>query len=177
MAEVVLKGVLGSLTSLVETELGSFLGFSGEKEKLESMFIAIKAALEDAEEKQFLDKATKDWVGKLKDAAYELDDILDECVYEQLRLEQEQEGEVRCCVSEMVLSSSLSSFHPINICFRYKIAKRMKMVSERLDRIASEKNQLRLTSTVQEESRGVPEWRDKPSHLSLNQKSTEERKI
>ncbi|KAK7367928.1 hypothetical protein VNO80_09948 [Phaseolus coccineus] len=158
MAEAVLEGVLGSLTSLAGAELGSFLGFSGEKEKLESMFTAIKAALEDAEEKPFSDKATKDWVGKLKDAAYELDDILDECVYEQLRLEQE-EGEVRCCVSEMVLRSSLSSFHPINIYFRYKIAKRMKIVSERLDRIAREKGQLRLTSTVQEETRGVPEWR------------------
>ncbi|KAL9328097.1 hypothetical protein ACSQ67_003100 [Phaseolus vulgaris] len=159
MAEAVLEGVLGSLTSLAGAELGSFLGFSGEKEKLESMFTAIKAALEDAEEKQFSDKATKDWVGKLKDAAYELDDILDECVYEQLRIEQEEEGGVRCCVSEMVLSSSLSSFHPINIYFRYNIAKRMKIVSERLDRIASEKDQLRLTSTVQEETRGVPEWR------------------
>jgi len=104
-------------------------------------------------------------VGKLKDAAYELDDILDECVYEQLRLEQEEEeGEVRCCVSEIVLCSSLSSFHPMNIYFRYKIAKRMKIISEILDRIASEKNHLGLTSRVQEETRGVPEW---PQTFSL----------
>ncbi|XP_027911687.1 disease resistance protein RGA2-like [Vigna unguiculata] len=156
MAEALLEGVLGSLTSLAEAELGPFLGFSEEKEKLESMFTAIKAALEDAEEKQFSDKSTKDWMGKMKDAAYELDDILDECVYEQLRLEQE---EVRCCVSKMVLSSSFSSFHPMNIYFRYKIAKRMKILSERLDRIASEKDQLRLNFTVQEETRGVPKWR------------------
>ena len=160
MTEAVLKGVLEILAPLAAPELGSFLGFSGEKERLESMFTAIKAALEYAEEKQFSDKATKDWVGKLKDAAYELNDILDECVYEQLRLEQEQEeGEGRCCVSEMVLSSSLSSFHPMNIYFRYKIAKRMKIVSERLDQIAKEKNHLGLTSRVQEETRGVPEWR------------------
>jgi len=37
MAEAVLRGVLGILTSLAAPELGSFLGFSGEKEKLESM--------------------------------------------------------------------------------------------------------------------------------------------
>ena len=158
MAEAVLKGVLGSLTSLAATELGSFLAFRGEKEKLESMFTAIKATLEYAEEKQFSDKAIKDWVGKLKDAAYELDDILDECVYEQLLLEEEEE-DVRCCVSEMVRSSSLCSFHPKHIYFRYKIAKRMKILSERLDRIATERDQLRLTSMIQEETRGVSEWR------------------
>jgi len=111
MTEAVLKGVLGSLTSLAAPELGSFLGFSGEKEKLESMFTAIKADLEDAEEKQFSDKATKDWVGKLKDAAYELDDILDECVYEQLLLEQEEEREVRCCVCTKLFLVLFSS-HP-----------------------------------------------------------------
>ncbi|QCD90573.1 disease resistance protein RPM1 [Vigna unguiculata] len=158
MAEAVLKGVLGSLTSLAATELGSFLAFRGEKEKLESMFTAIKATLEYAEEKQFSDKAIKDWVGKLKDAAYELDDILDECVYEQLLLEEEEE-DVRCCVSEMVRSSSLCSFHPKHIYFRYQIAKRMKILSERLDRIATERDQLRLTSMIQEETRGVSEWR------------------
>jgi len=159
MAEAVLKAVLGSLTSLVATELGSFLAFSGEKEKLESMFTAIKATLEDAEEKQFSDKAIKDWVGKLKDAAYELDDILDEFVYKQLWLEQKDEEEVKCCESEMVLCSSLSSLHPTNLYFRHNIVRRMKSVSERLDRIAREKDQLRLTSTVEVETRGVPEWR------------------
>ena len=44
------------------------------------MFIAMKATLEDAEEKQFSNKATKDQVRKLKNAAYELDHIMDEYV-------------------------------------------------------------------------------------------------
>jgi len=46
----------------------------------------------------------------------------------------------------------------MNIYFRYKIAKRMKIVNERLYQIAKEKNHLGLNSTVQEETRGVPEW-------------------
>ncbi|QCD90571.1 disease resistance protein RPM1 [Vigna unguiculata] len=160
MADAVLKSVLGSLASPAVAELKTFLCFRRQKEKLESMFTAIKATLEDAEEKQFSDRATKDWVGKLKDAAYELDDILDEFAYEQMRLEEEEEErEVKCCVSEMVLRSSLATFHPMNLYFRYNIVRRMKIVSERLDQIASEKNQLHLTSTIQEETRGVPGWR------------------
>jgi len=110
MAEAVLKSVLGSLASPAVAELKPFLCFRREKEKLESMFTAIKATLEDAEEKQFSDRAIKDWVGKLKDAAYELDDILDEFAYEQMRLEEEESEKVKCCISEMVLRSSLASF-------------------------------------------------------------------
>jgi len=166
MAEAVLKSVLGSLASPAVAELKPFLCFRREKEKLESMFTAIKATLEDAEEKQFSDRAIKDWVGKLKDAAYELDDILDEFAYEQMRLEEEESEEVKCCISEMVLRSSLASFHPMNLYFRYNIVRRMNIVSERLDQIASEKNQLHLTSTIQEETRGVPEWRQTFSFIT-----------
>ncbi|MCI72371.1 resistance protein, partial [Trifolium medium] len=39
----------------------------------------IKATLEDAEEKQFTERAIKDWLHKLRDSATVLNDILDEC--------------------------------------------------------------------------------------------------
>ncbi|MCI74076.1 resistance protein, partial [Trifolium medium] len=56
---------------------------------LASLLTTIKATLEDAEEKQFTDKAIKDWLQKLKDAANVLDDILDECATEALEFEYE----------------------------------------------------------------------------------------
>lgn len=87
MVEAALNGVLGNLSSLAGTELGEFLGFNGYKRKHDSMFSEIKARLQDAEDKQFSDEATKHWLRKLKDAAYKLDDILDECAYEELGLE------------------------------------------------------------------------------------------
>ena len=120
MADAVFKVVLENLSSLAATELGTLLGFNGEKKKLHNMFTAIKAKFQDAEEKQFSNEAIKDWLGKLTDASYELDDVLEECAYEELWLEYE----VKCCLSEMVLSSSLSSFQAMHLCFRYKIAKR-----------------------------------------------------
>lgn len=78
----------------------------------------------------------KDWLKKLSDAAYELDDFMDEYAHEELRLECEG---VMCCLSEMVLSSFLPSINPVHVFFHYKIPKEMKRVSEKLDEISEEK--------------------------------------
>ncbi|GAU47638.1 hypothetical protein TSUD_238570 [Trifolium subterraneum] len=89
MAEAVLEIVLEKLSSLIQKELGLFFGFDQNLEKLASLLTIIKATLEDAEEKQFTNKAIKDWLQKLKDAANVLDDILDECDTEALEFEYE----------------------------------------------------------------------------------------
>ncbi|CAJ1932728.1 unnamed protein product [Sphenostylis stenocarpa] len=77
MPEAILEIVLRKLASLAGRNLGLLLGFHGDKEKLDSMFTAVKAVLHEVEEKQFSDEGIN-WLRKLKDAAYELEDILDE---------------------------------------------------------------------------------------------------
>ena len=52
----------------------------------------------------------------------------------------------------------LSSFHPKHIVFRYKIAKKMKRMSERLDEIADERTKFHLVDMVLERRSGVIEW-------------------
>nr|KYP56414.1 Putative disease resistance protein RGA3 [Cajanus cajan] len=163
MAEAILKGVLGSLSSLIEEDLGLFRGFDQDLKRLASLLTTIMATLEDAEEKQFSNRSIKDWLQKLKDAAHELDDIMDEYAYEELG--KEYEG-VKCCLSEMVQSSFLSSLHPMHVFFRYKIAKRMKMVSERLDEIAEERRKFHLIETVPERRSDVIEWRQTSSFIT-----------
>jgi len=86
MAEAVLEIVVGNLNTLVEKELGLFLDFDKDLERLASLFTTIKATLADAEEQQFSNRSIKDWLQKLKEASYILDDILDECA---LRLENQ----------------------------------------------------------------------------------------
>lgn len=163
MAEAVLEGALGHLSPLIEKELGLFLGFDQGLERLNSILTTIKATLEDAEERQFSERSIKDWLQKLKAAAHELNDIMDECSYEKLWLENE---EVKCCLSELVLSSSLSSFHPMHLVFRYKIAKRVKRVSERLDEIVEERKKFHLTERGPERRSGVNEWRQTSSIIT-----------
>ncbi|CAK8536962.1 unnamed protein product [Lathyrus sativus] len=87
MAEAVLELVLHNLNSLIQKEIGLFLGFHQDFNSLSSFLTTIKPTLEDAEEKQFTDRAIKDWLLKLKDAAHVLDDILDECSTQVLEME------------------------------------------------------------------------------------------
>ncbi|KAK7383392.1 hypothetical protein VNO78_29071 [Psophocarpus tetragonolobus] len=163
MAEAVLKGVLGNLSTLVGKEVGLFLSFDQDLKRLASLLTSVMATLEDAEEKQFSDKPVKDWLQKLKDAAHELDDILEEYAYEEWRLEYEG---VKCCLSELVQSSFLSSFHPMQVVFRYKFVKRMKRISERLDDIAQERKKFHLTEMVMERRSGAIEWRQSSSFIT-----------
>ncbi|KHN14363.1 Putative disease resistance protein RGA3 [Glycine soja] len=100
MAEFVLETLLGNLKSLVQKELLLFLGFDQDLERLSSLFTAIKATLEDAEEKQFSNRAIKDWLEKLKHEAHILDDIIDECAYEVFGLENQG---VKCGPSNKIL--------------------------------------------------------------------------
>ncbi|CAK8536972.1 unnamed protein product [Lathyrus sativus] len=162
MAEAVLELVLHNLNSLIQKELGLFLGFDQHFNSLSSLLTTIKATLEDAEEKQFTDRAIKDWLLKLKDAAYVLDDILDDCATQLL--EMESKG-----LSHKVQTSFLSSFHPKNVAFRYKMAKKMKNIQKRLDELAEERSKFHLTQIVREERSGVLDWRQTTSIITQPQ--------
>jgi len=82
MAEAALEVVLDNLSIILRKELGMFHGFDQNLTILASLLTTVKATLEDAEEKQFIDSAIKDWLQKLKNAAHILDNILDECATE-----------------------------------------------------------------------------------------------
>ncbi|XP_045813824.1 putative disease resistance protein RGA3 [Trifolium pratense] len=160
MAEAVIEIVLGSLSSLAQKEIGLFLGFDQEFEKISSLLTTIKATLEDAEEKQFTDKAIQNWLQKLKDAAHVLDDILDECATKALELKYKgfKHG-----------LSFLSSLNPKHVAFRYKVAKKMKSIRERLDQIAEERSKFHLPETARERRTGVPDWRQTTSTITQPQ--------
>ena len=88
MAAVVLSALLqvvfDKLVSLIKEEQGMKWGVNKEMERLKSTLSTIQAVLEDAEEQQVEDKAVRNWLGKLKDAAYDADDMLDEFMTEAL---------------------------------------------------------------------------------------------
>jgi len=79
MADSLLGIVFQNLQSVVQDQLATYWGVDQQTQKLSSNLTAIRAVLRDAEKKQITRHAVKDWLQKLTDAAYELDDILDEC--------------------------------------------------------------------------------------------------
>ncbi|KAI4313471.1 hypothetical protein L6164_026450 [Bauhinia variegata] len=151
MAEAILEVLLENLSSFVQKELGLFLGINQELKRLSSILSTVRAVLEDAEEKQFSDRAIQNWLQKLKDAVHALDDILDLCAISASQ--------------NKVPSSCFSSFYPKNVLFRHKIAQQMKEIREALDEIAEERRKFHLCEKVSGVNE-VKEWRQTTSIIT-----------
>ncbi|KAF7815702.1 putative disease resistance protein RGA1 [Senna tora] len=120
MAEAFLGILVENLNSFARAELATFCGVGGEIERLTNSLTQIQAVIEDAEKKEITSSSIRDWLQKLKDAAHVLDDILDEY---SVRSTPPQYN---------------SSIRPNNIRFRYRIGKKLKEISQRLDQIAKD---------------------------------------
>ncbi|KAF9593126.1 hypothetical protein IFM89_020336 [Coptis chinensis] len=99
MADVLVSPIVellfSNLTSFIRTEFGSLYGVKKDLEKLSSTLDTVRSVLDDAETKQIKDKLIGDWLRKLKDAAYEAENIMDDCALEFQRTESEA-GEPSC---------------------------------------------------------------------------------
>ncbi|GLT87462.1 hypothetical protein SLE2022_055440 [Rubroshorea leprosula] len=137
-ADAIASAVLENLTSLaldeIEKEVRRVINVRGEVDKLRSNFRAIKAILEDAERQQ-LEKGkanVRDWLDKLKDVSYDIDNALDE--WSTAILKSELEPKPKVC-----------SFVPFpSYCFNrgkllLKTAHKIQALNERLDVIANER--------------------------------------
>ncbi|GMP42116.1 hypothetical protein CsSME_00011960 [Camellia sinensis var. sinensis] len=77
VAGPIVKTVLGLASSLITQKYQLLQGVEGDIKKLSSKLTAIQSVLEDAEEKQLDNRPLRDWLGKLKEAAYDAHDILE----------------------------------------------------------------------------------------------------
>ncbi|XP_020217771.1 disease resistance protein RGA2 [Cajanus cajan] len=148
MTEALLGIVIKNLGSFVQDELATYWGVDQQIQKLCSYLTAICAVLEDAEKKQITSQVVKDWLQKLTDAAYALDDILDEC-------------------SIHSKNSCLSSLHPKDILFRRHISKRMKKIAQRFHVIHEERLMFELRAGVTDkQGKDDNEWRKTSSIIT-----------
>ncbi|KAJ4826505.1 hypothetical protein Tsubulata_024823, partial [Turnera subulata] len=94
MAEMILtfvvEDLLKKLASLALEKISLARGLKGKLQKLNNSMTFIRAVLHDAMERQAREESVKVWLQKLRDVAYEAEDVLDEFGYEVLR--QEVEG-------------------------------------------------------------------------------------
>ncbi|KAL5718984.1 hypothetical protein ACHQM5_011828 [Ranunculus cassubicifolius] len=150
MAEMVLSVVLSPLLGVIFDKLSSPIvkqfsltcGVIEEIEKLSSALSAIRAVLQDAEKMQISEAAIIDWLRKLKDAAYEANDIIDECAYEALNVPD----------SGDIIQRGMSFFKDLKL--RRKIVKRIRKVAAKFDSIAVEKNNFHFRESVPESAVG-----------------------
>jgi hypothetical protein len=151
MADALLEIVIETLGSFVGEELSTYLGVGELTQKLRGNLTAIRAVLKDAEEKQITSHAVKDWLQKLGDAAYVLDDILDEC-----SITLKAHGDKK----------RITSFNPMKIWARRNIGKRMKEIAKKIDDIAEERMKFGLHVGVMERQPDHEEWRQTTSVIT-----------
>eukprot|EP00257_Ricinus_communis_P027704 XP_025015118.1 LOW QUALITY PROTEIN: putative disease resistance protein RGA3 [Ricinus communis] len=132
--------ILTNLNSLVLGEFAIAGSLKTELNNLESPFTTIQAVLHDAEEKQWKSEAMKNWLHKLKDAAYEADDVLNEYAIQAQR--RRLPKDLTFC------------------CFKVKMSHKLKSVTKKLDAISSERHKFHLREeAIGDREVGILDWR------------------
>ncbi|XP_058213632.1 disease resistance protein RGA2-like isoform X2 [Rhododendron vialii] len=162
MALSLVTNLLTTLQPLVDKEVVLLWGVGKEMTKLSSTLSTIEAVLEDAERNHQEDRAVQDWLQKLKDAAYEVDDILDECSTEILRWESKGQS------SGSLKKVGTSLLYPFkNVIFRHRIGHMVKEISEKLAAIADERSKFHFRNMVVESRDEFTKSRETSSLLTL----------
>ncbi|KAL0395904.1 UNVERIFIED_CONTAM: putative disease resistance protein RGA1 [Sesamum calycinum] len=107
LVSAVIETVLGILRSAGLQEVSAVWGLKNDLESLESIFCTIQLVLQCAETKQRKSQALQNWLWKLKQAAYDAENILDRVATEGFR--QRADSERGECVVENRFGESLES--------------------------------------------------------------------
>ncbi|KAE8664191.1 hypothetical protein F3Y22_tig00112852pilonHSYRG00078 [Hibiscus syriacus] len=129
--------LISELSSHVMEQLGLWWNFKDDLDDLKSTISAIKAVLLDAEKQSVTSELVKDWLAKLKDAMYDVEDLLDDVRTEALRKNlmsgNKFTKEVRVCFSRS---------NPFT--YGLKMGRKIKAIKARFTSIQSQANMLNL---------------------------------
>ncbi|GKV28914.1 hypothetical protein SLEP1_g37900 [Rubroshorea leprosula] len=168
MAESIVSFITDQLkTTIIEKvkeEVTLLIGVKEEVKRLERNLKLIRTVLADAEEKKTTDVNVKQWLDSLKEAAYDMEDALDEwrtAVELEVHGADDQNAASTATPSHShhrkVLCNLLSCFPFRRLDTRHKIALNIKKINKRLDKIAKEKDRYNLMSKEEVELPKRPE--------------------
>lgn len=129
------SGTLKHLVSVIASEISLVWGVKDELKKLKDTLELIEAKTSDAERKQLNDAEVSLWLKRLKGAAYDADDVLDEYSYEAMR-----RSEKNSKVKDFFSSSN-------QVRFRFKMAHKIKAINKQFHQIASDMKRFSFDST------------------------------
>ncbi|XP_031248245.1 putative disease resistance protein RGA3 [Pistacia vera] len=142
MAEALVSIALEQLASFIHQQategISLLVGAKQEVEKLQSNFRAIQAVLADAEIRQVKENAVRDWLDKLKDVSYDIDDVLDELNTKFLKL-QIKRAEHASKPLKKVCSVVLHYLVGKPLLMRCKIVINIKYLGRKLDIVVEER--------------------------------------
>ncbi|KAF2319168.1 hypothetical protein GH714_013706 [Hevea brasiliensis] len=141
MADIVLsfvvEGTLARVVSLITEEIILQWNLKEDLEKLQESLAMIRDVLQDAEEQQVTQKAVKRWLKKLKDLAYDAEDVLDEFAYEILRRKVEIQNQTETEVHNF-FSFFKGTHYVKKAAFHVKMSHKVKNINGSLDKIKKE---------------------------------------
>ncbi|XP_042500598.1 disease resistance protein RGA2-like [Macadamia integrifolia] len=154
MVDALVSSVMQQLGTIiqkeVEQEVRLVVGVKKEVKKLSHTFTKIQAVLKDAEERQIKDNSVRLWLQDLKDVAYDIDDVLDEWSTEILKSQIEGVSSIsltkKVCPPSNLFSPCCFSFKKIGL--RHDIGHRIKEINERVDEIATRKDNFHFIETT-----------------------------
>ncbi|XWS13106.1 hypothetical protein CRYUN_Cryun36dG0009100 [Craigia yunnanensis] len=150
VAIVVAKGIVSSLSSVATDQIKRSWFFEDELKRLQQSLAFIQDVLHDAEDREGRQKAVRRWLLKLKEVAYEADDVLDELVYEDLRREIVIDKPM-CSLVWKQVCNFFSFSNPV--LFHFIMANKIKKINDSLDTIKAEGFVLGLSNRVGSVSR------------------------
>ncbi|KAM7478167.1 hypothetical protein LguiA_026380 [Lonicera macranthoides] len=130
--------ILGKLATDAFREIGLVWGVKKNLERLQSTVTAIKAVLLDAaEQKKKKNRQVEDWLEKLQDVLYDIDDVLDDFMTEDLRRKVVIKGSKRKAVKNFFSSSN-------SLALRISMSHKLKNIRSRLEDIDADRKQFAL---------------------------------
>ncbi|RVX00424.1 putative disease resistance protein RGA1 [Vitis vinifera] len=117
-----------------------------ELKKWEETLSEMLQLLNVAEDKQINDPSVKAWLERLRDLAYDMEDILDEFGYEALRRKvmAEADGEASTSKVRKLIPTCCTTFTPVRAMRNVKMGSKIMEITRRLEDISAQKAGLGL---------------------------------
>ncbi|XP_073040209.1 disease resistance protein RGA2-like [Primulina eburnea] len=156
LVSAIMHTVIVNLNKASLRGVGLLQGLEDDLRRLESVFSTIQLVIQDAEVQQRNNLVLQNWLLKLKDVAYDADDVLDLIATKGLR---------RRFNSERGKHGHLTSFFSKRnpLLFRVEIARKVRDIRGRLNDIADERHKFELREGVMNNQVGVVESRQTSS--------------
>ncbi|XP_024039265.1 disease resistance protein RGA2-like [Citrus clementina] len=161
MALAIVCALLDQLNSIAQEKWRLLTGVEQEVGKLTTNLQAIQAVLEDAEQRQMKqDRAVTLWLDQLRDASYDMEDVLDKWITETRKSQLDEGGDDEDDDNDnafVTLLTKVCSFFPAaSNCFgcfkqlslRHHITVKIREISKRLDDIARQKDSFKFVENV-----------------------------
>ncbi|GLJ20163.1 hypothetical protein SUGI_0366060 [Cryptomeria japonica] len=137
LVDVVVEKIGGMIIEQINKEVSLICNFRNDFQWLSKKLTNVRGYLTDADAQSANNESVKSWLLEVADVAWDAEDILDECAVQS-----------RGTNNESPQSSCVCAFSYSQLVFRYKMARRIKDVKDRIRSIMVDVAELKLVKDV-----------------------------